>query len=102
MVFLHILYGIGPAMGISLPGFINDFCRHWLIPTAVIVMWGLIFVPRLAVKHFSKELEKYSYEICPNCGYVLFKLPRKNVCPECGTNYDIEIVKENWKMKMCQ
>jgi hypothetical protein len=30
------------------------------------------------------------------CGYCLKNLPKEHVCPECGTQYEIEEVKGRW------
>lgn len=37
-----------------------------------------------------------NFELCLECGYFLNKLPIKHTCPECGTPYDLYVVKRTW------
>lgn len=36
------------------------------------------------------------YELCLECGFCLKGLPIKHICPECGTPYDLYVVKRTW------
>lgn len=44
----------------------------------------------------SRRAAGSSDTLCPKCYYALTGLEERGTCPECGTPYDIEQVKQAW------
>jgi len=59
---------------------------------SVLLVYGL----RFARGHFKRLLLKNEWRICVACGYSLRGLPDRHQCPECGTEYEIETLAQQW------
>ena len=65
--------------------------------TAFTVLWWCHRVYRSTVRRFENSLAKADYRFCLDCAYDLQGLPQRHVCPECGREYEIEILQADWK-----
>jgi len=96
LLLLHILAGLGQLGVIRLPRGLAEYSQHLLMPTALLLFLVLAVVPRVGTKKFFARLRAHEYEICTNCGYSLHGLPEDHDCPECGTAYRVEQIRETW------
>jgi len=51
----------------------------------------------LRMRKLCYRLKEAEFRICAECGFDLRTLPDKYQCPECGTDYDYEILTKQWK-----
>ncbi len=57
----------------------------------------LCAIPRIRERRFERTVRTIQYEVCLNCGYSLHGLAEVHRCPECGTEYDKEKVRRDWR-----
>jgi hypothetical protein len=50
----------------------------------------------VCTRKYNMVLDKHAYLICPDCGYVLVGLPPEHSCPECGTPYSHDRIRDQW------
>lgn len=84
-------------IGIGLPGWTVWFTQHGvglLIFAASLLC--VLSVRDSAVERFCRRAREHDYAICPECGYLLENLPANHKCPECGTPYDLNQIREVW------
>ncbi len=43
-----------------------------------------------------RTLRKLNYRLCPDCRYILNRLPDAGFCPECGRAYSADELKKLW------
>jgi hypothetical protein len=71
----------------------------WLVTPVFFLLgvWAIAYyiwlAPREArrmarVRHIRQALAAYRLGVCEKCGYDLFGHSEKNVCPECGANFE--------------
>ncbi len=75
-------------------GLVTMICAGVLFSVSMGVLWA---IPRLRERRFDRTLRAHQYEGCFNCGYSLHGLPEVHRCPECGSPYEKEQVREAWK-----
>lgn len=66
----------------------------WVIPFG-----GCLVLAGLVVHgiHLSRRARRADHGLCPRCGYDLRTLRPIGQCPECGREYDIDLVRKSWK-----
>ena len=64
----------------------------WIIFSVTMLYW----LPRAHKARQRRFIQRHSYEVCTQCGYVLSGLPSVHECPECGTSYDVQDVRHRW------
>jgi uncharacterized membrane protein YfcA len=57
---------------------------------------AVYFLRKRTHKLMRQRLEQEEYRICIKCGYSLFGLDKKGVCPECGSAFDLGYLKHHW------
>jgi len=57
----------------------------------------LELLARAEVRRIEKSAVEYDNSLCLICGYCLEHLPKKHICPECGTQYDLDHVVAEWQ-----
>jgi len=76
----------------------NSIIKVLLSMTVYIVIILIFAAPSfLRVRKLCTRLQKAEFRICTECGFDLRTLPDKYKCPECGTEYDYEILTKQWK-----
>jgi len=73
------------------------YMEHWLIPTFLAVMLGLMVIRVLVVWRFRTLLQAHNWELCACCGYCLTGLPDRRQCPECGAPYTLKETRAKWQ-----
>jgi len=54
-------------------------------------------IPWIVKRRFCKWLRKHEYRVCTECGYLLGGLPEEHRCPECGVEYKMEDINQQWQ-----
>ena len=67
-----------------------------------LILWGVLMLildlgPRWVQKQLRKKVVANNYQVCTYCGYGLCKLPAEHRCPECGNQYDLCRVRNEWQ-----
>ena len=73
------------------PGLLISFAALSL-SSAIVFYMGL----SIGRRKYERVLAKHTYLICPHCGYVLVGLPPEYSCPECGTPYSHDHIRDAW------
>ena len=75
----------------------------WLssaVPIMAAVLSGcialIVVIPRIVKSRFRKHIEARDYELCLECGYLLRGLGSAYTCPECGSSFSLEDVRQRW------
>lgn len=92
MVILVLVLGSLATLVFSQP--------YWILLEAalVAVAWFLMAIcPRIVFARMKTQLADNDYLMCLNCAYSLKGLPEEHVCPECGTEYTAERVRNAWQ-----
>jgi predicted amidophosphoribosyltransferase len=58
---------------------------------------AITYWPRLVREKVLQELLEHDHQLCTACGYPLKALLDRRTCPECGTPFDPDGVRANWK-----
>jgi len=53
--------------------------------------------PHVQTRRWLERARRHDGLICPQCGYVLKGLPEEHRCPECGREYDLRHVRDQWR-----
>lgn len=56
-----------------------------------------IVASRLRLKALRRRVEAIQFEACLECEYPLMGLPFRGQCPECGFEYDKNLLKSGWE-----
>lgn len=74
---------------------------RWALPIFLLfamssgALWSL--ATRRRLRGFVRKLREQDMHLCMNCGYSLHGLPARHVCPECGTDYDVDALRQAWE-----
>lgn len=49
----------------------------------------------------GRQLKKENFRVCINCEYLLHGLPDSGRCPECGVEYEVHELKDEWMKWLC-
>ena len=74
--------------------------RYGLLPPYALlaVAWFTMAIcPRIVFARMRTQLADNDYLMCLSCAYSLKGLPEEHVCPECGTEYTAEQVRNAWQ-----
>ncbi len=77
----------------------NNSIAIIMLSMAVYIIIVLVFAAPsfLRVIKLCRRLTDAEFRICTECGFDLRTLPDSYQCPECGSAYDYEILKKQWK-----
>ena len=89
LVIVLVIVGVD-----QLPGF--RFSRLVTGPAIVLFAGACWLIPMLAKRRFAKRVRARDFRICGTCGYSLIGLPDCYQCPECGSAYDANELRNNW------
>jgi hypothetical protein len=64
------------------------------IPLCTLLGLILIILQR---RRMRRKLRRLHYRMCIYCGYRLTGLPPEGICPECGAEYDILNLIDQWR-----
>lgn len=78
------------------PRFSPDYVVAVLCALAAVALL-LEILARAEVRRIEKSAMEYNNSLCLICGYCLQHLPEKHICPECGTEYDLDDVVAEWQ-----
>lgn len=76
------------------PALLSIICAGVLFFVSTSVLCA---IPRLRERRFERIVRAHQYEVCWNCGYSLEGLAEVHRCPECGTEYDKDRVRRDWR-----
>jgi len=84
----------GPALGIPSRVFlyVSLFASFSTWP---LLMWVLFSQLRL-----TKRVQGADCLLCPKCTYALQGLPDEHRCPECGLNYNHDVIRRVWQFSL--
>lgn|GEM_PF-7042272 len=97
---LEILAGGLALFVIVLPGQWPTFssgCVVVALCALAAVALLLEFLARTEVRRIERSAVEYDNSLCLICGYCLKHLPETHMCPECGTQYDLNHVVAEWQ-----
>jgi hypothetical protein len=97
LLVLHLLAGLEIFHIARIPEVIRAYTDHWLMPTFLVLMFGLGMIRLVAVRRFCADLFANDFEMCVECGYSLTGLPERPQCPECGKAYDMKDTRLAWR-----
>jgi hypothetical protein len=97
LLVLHLFAGLEVFHIAPIPRGIRAYTDHWLVPTFLVLMFGLSIIRLVAVRRFCADLFAHDFEICVECGYSLTGLPERHQCPECGKAYDMKETRLAWR-----
>ncbi|MGB2987891.1 MAG: hypothetical protein WBE26_18640 [Phycisphaerae bacterium] len=75
------------------PALLSMICVSVLFSVS---MGVLCAIPRFRERRFERTVRAHQYEVCWNCGYSLHGLPDVHNCPECGTEYEKDTLRNDW------
>jgi hypothetical protein len=95
------LLPVGAAALTALAGFALSFTVDVPLEytVGIVLVVAIVFHGILTYRfeQFVARIHRQNRELCLQCGYNLHGLPAQHTCPECGTVYEIESVKAEWK-----
>lgn len=74
-----------------------------IIPTlglyvlAWLILGGSIALHVLVIRRLRRTLAANAFQLCPQCRHPLRGLADVDNCPECGENFDIQVVRRTWR-----
>lgn len=100
---LYSLVGLMLLMAVVMLIGLVIFRQRWTLVLAPLIWLGAMtsayFATRIANANYDgkKYLETIGFKICPACEYDLTALPDRGTCPECGGDYEPDMLKERWR-----
>lgn len=94
--FIRLIQGKPPP----LPPLARSLPKLWGMYVLLLgaLEWLPVFAIRRAVRRAARDAWKCDHLLCLWCGYVLLGLPTEGACPECGEIYDVDRVRQSWRM----
>ncbi len=77
----------------------NNSIAIVMFSMAIYIIIVLIFAAPsfLKIIKLCRRLTESEFRICTECGFDLRTLPDRHQCPECGSTYDYDTLKKQWK-----
>ena len=97
LLLLHTFAGLEVFHIARIPPAIKAYTDHWLMPTFLVLMFGVGIIRVVAVRRFCADLLAHDFEMCVECGYLLTGLSGQHKCPECGKGYDMKETRLTWR-----
>jgi uncharacterized paraquat-inducible protein A len=94
-VGLLVLLERADVLGIDVPVMI--LAASAAVLAGVVGVGIMEIAPWIIKRRFLKHLARHEYRVCLQCGYLLAQLPEKHRCPECGSEYDLSKIREEWE-----
>jgi hypothetical protein len=82
----------------GLPSWVGNLLQPSLIAVSVTVVAGLWRATKR--KRVVEIIEQLQNPLCPACAYNLRGSPSDGQCPECGTSYTQEELREHWQRSL--
>lgn len=79
----------------------NDWDRvlEWFMVFLILMVALVIsFVPRRLTHSLRMYMEAHNWCVCPSCGYLLDDTLPQHRCPECGRQYDVASLRNQWEL----
>jgi predicted RNA-binding Zn-ribbon protein involved in translation (DUF1610 family) len=77
-----------------------------LVLGAAVAAVGVAAISGIMLRRKSQRLialvHANAFEHCLHCGYQLTGLPASHRCPECGADYELDDVREKWRMYLAE
>ena len=99
------IFSFGPAIAVLVAGLFDSrivfdvmTSHNGLVYVPGYLVWiGLwVVVMKWRERRLVRRVIESDRQVCPRCTYDLRGLPNEHKCPECGSTFELEVVRSTW------